>query len=175
LLQEGPVRSSGLIPSRLAGWERRRVCAGFSLVELVMVLVVTGVLAMYAAPQLVSVSGFYSRGFHDETLALLRYAHQAAIAQRRSVCVDFGISSAMLTVDADQNSGTGAHGCEANLTGPRGDSPGQVTARGSVQYAATPTTVVFDGLGQPGAGQSIQVQGATNQIVIEAVTGYVHE
>jgi MSHA pilin protein MshC len=148
---------------------------GFTLVELVMVLVLTGVLAVYVGPKLLSSTDFSARGFHDETLSMLRYAHKSAIAQRRSVCVTFTASSATLTLDADQNSATGGNGCEANLTGPRGETPGRITAGGSVQYATTPTTVVFDGLGQPGAGQTLQVQGAAGQIVIEPVTGHVHE
>ena len=74
-----------------------------------------------------------------------------------------------------RRSATGTSGCEAGLTGPRGDSPGTITARGTVQYAATPATVVIDGLGQPAAGQTIQVSGAAQTITIEAVTGYVHD
>jgi len=148
---------------------------GFTLVELVMVIVVAAVLAVVAAPRLFGISGFDARGFHDETAALLRYAQKTAIAQRRPVCVVFGAASASLRIDADRTAGTGADGCEADLAGPRGESPGGVTARGAVAYAGTPSTVVFDGLGSPGAGATIQVTGASRSITVEAATGYVHE
>ena len=138
-----------------------------------MVMVLAAVLGAFAVPRFISMSDFNARGFHDETL--LRYAQKTAIAQRRSVCVAFTADSASLSLDADQNSATGSSGCEANLPGPRGDNPGRVTARSPVVYAATPTTVTFDALGQPGAAQTIQVLGAAQQIVIEAVTGYVHQ
>ncbi len=156
-------------------WQGPAFHPGFTLVEVVIVMVLAAVLAVVAVPRLISMSDFNARGFHDETLALLRYAHKSAIAQRRSVCVVFTQNSATLGLDADQNGATGTNGCEASLTGPRGDSPGRVTARSPVVYAATPTAVTFDGLGQPGAGQTIQVLGATQQIVLEAVTGYVHQ
>lgn len=146
--------------------------SGFTLVELIVVLVLAGVLAVVAAPSLFSTGDFYARGFHDETLALLRYAQKTAIAQRRPVCVTFGATTATLMIDADRNAATGTNGCETSLTAVHG---GTITARGTVQYAAVPAAVVFDGLGQPGAGQTIQVVGAANRIVVETATGYVHE
>lgn len=149
--------------------------AGFTLIELVMVLVLTGVLAVYAAPQVLSVSGFNARGFHDESLALLRYAQKTAIAQRRPVCVAFTSNSVTLRVDLDRNSATGTNGCEANLAGPRGEMPAAASARGSVQFASVPAGLVFDPLGSPGAALSAQVSGASRQITVEATTGYVHD
>jgi MSHA pilin protein MshC len=143
---------------------------GFTLIELVMVIVLVGVLAIFAAPRLFDSAAFNARGFHDETLAFLRYAQKTAIAQRRTVCVAFTLSSATLKVDND-----GSAGCEANLAGPRGDSPGTITARGDVSYSNLPTAISFDALGQPTATQTIQVQGAGRSITVEAGTGYVHE
>ena len=148
---------------------------GFTLVELIMVLALAGILAAVVGPKVFVTGTFEARGFHDETLALLRFAHKSAIAQRRPVCVVFSSTTARLSIDSDRNAATGTSGCEASLTGPRGDSPGTITARGTVQYAATPATVVIDGLGQPAAGQTIQVSGAAQTITIEAVTGYVHD
>jgi MSHA pilin protein MshC len=129
-----------------------------------------GVLAVVAAPRAFNTADFNARGFHDETLAFLRYAQKTAIAQRRTVCLTFTANSATLTVDNDANPG-----CEANLTGPRGDTPGTITGRGSVSYSSLPAAASFDALGQPGATQTIQVQGVSRTITVEAGTGYVHE
>lgn len=137
---------------------------------MIMVMVLVGVLAVFAAPRLFSSTDFYARGFHDETLALLRYAQKTAIAQRRTVCVSFTISSATLKVDND-----GSAGCEANLAGPRGETPGSITARSGVNYSALPSAMSFDALGRASLGQSIAVQGVGRSITVEAGTGYVHE
>ncbi|MCY7307481.1 MAG: type II secretion system GspH family protein [Rhodoferax sp.] len=148
---------------------------GFTLIELIMVLTLVGTLAVVVGPRIFATDGFDARGFHDETLAMLRYAQKSAIAQRRPVCVVFAARNAQLKIDADRSSATGAAGCEGDLTGPRGDAPGSITARGSVQYQAVPATVRFDGLGQALTGQTIQVVGAANTITVEAVTGYVRD
>src|SRR5665647_363876 len=71
---------------------------GFTLIELIMVMVMLGVLAVFAAPRIFNSDDFYARGFHDETLALLRYAQKTAIAQRRTVCVSFAPKEVSLTI-----------------------------------------------------------------------------
>ena len=58
---------------------------GFTLIELIMVIVLMGVMSIFAAPTLFNSNDFYARGFHDQTLAFLRYAQKTAIAQRVAV------------------------------------------------------------------------------------------
>lgn len=145
---------------------------GFTLIELIMVIVLVGVLSVFIAPKLFNSDDFNARGFHDQTLAFLRYAQKTAIAQRRPVCVVFSPNGLALTMDADATTATGSNGCETSLTAPTG---GILTGRGAAQFAATPSVTVFSALGQPGAGQTIQITGVTKHIVVEAVTGYVHE
>jgi MSHA pilin protein MshC len=152
-----------------------RVERGFTLIELIMVIVILGVLAVVAAPRLLNTGDFYARGFHDETLSLLRYAQKTAIAQRRTVCVAFTGTSASLRIASAATTTT----CAANLVGPKGESPATITARSGVSYNASPTDFTFDGLGQPSAGQSIRVaSGGTPfsaTITVESTTGYVHD
>lgn len=153
---------------------------GFTLIELILVIVVLGVLAVFAAPRIFNSSDFNARGFHDETLALLRYAQKTAIAQRRTVCVTFPSAGSALVRIA---SAAAITTCNTDLTGPRGDTPGTITAKSGTTYATLPLAVNFDGLGQPlsSAGvlltvaRTLQVSGATNAVTIEPGTGYVHE
>jgi len=155
---------------------RRPHQRGFTLIELVMVIVILGVLAVYAAPRMFNSGDFYARGFHDETLSILRYAQKAAIAQRRTVCVAFTTTTVILTIAANPATSS----CAGNpLVGPKGDSPGTITARSGVTYYTLPTNFSFDGLGQPSVAQSFDVaSGGTAislPITVESVTGYVHD
>ena len=163
---------------------------GFTLIELIMVIVLLGVLSVFAAPRVFNNQDFYARGFHDETMAYLRYAQKTAIAQRRTVCVTFSANS--LTLAAALNPPTAAAAnadCATpapSFRGPKGESPPKLEAKGTITYtAATPATLNFNinGLGQPTtaagavltAARTLQVNGATQSITVEADTGYVHE
>ena len=159
-----------------------RAQQGFTLIELIIVLVLTGVLAVFAAPRILNNSDFYARGFHDENMALLRYAQKTAISQRRTVCVTFAVtpeSSASLRIASQAAVGT----CDTDLVGPRGDTPGTVSSKSGVSYSAPPTAVSFDGLGQPlssagavlTAPSTITVTGSGKIITIAAATGYVYD
>lgn len=167
---------------------RRPHQRGFTLIELIMVIVILGVLAVFAAPRIFNSNDFNARGFHDETLAFLRYAQKAAIAQRRTVCVAFSApspASATLTIASAAATNT----CDTSLTGPNKSCAGGptgpsgcITAKSGVAYSVTPMNFNFDGLGQPVnasgapvATQIIQVSNAANSITVETVTGYVHE
>jgi len=149
--------------------------AGFTLVELIMVLVLAGLIAVFAAPRFFGGDALGARGFRDGTAAYLRYAQKSAIAQRRYVCVRFTATSTTLTIDADRNAATGADGCETGLSGPRGETPGVLAARGSEQYSPVPSVLVFDALGQPSSGLTLQVAGLPGAVVVEPVTGYVRD
>lgn len=77
------------LPRRGAKKGVRVALRGFTLVELVVVIVVAGVLMATALPFWRGETGFEERGFRDETAAALRYAQKAAVAARRQVCVNF--------------------------------------------------------------------------------------
>lgn len=172
-------------PLFLDGMKSARCNRGLALIELVMVLVLLGILAIYAAPRLTA-KDLDARGFHDETLAFLRYAQKSAIAQRRTVCVAFG--SGPSTVTLTMAAAAGPSACPGNdMPGPDGRTPARIQARSGVTYAALPAGFQFNGLGQPysqdgtaalTAHQVLQVSAdgvpLSVRITVEAVTGYVH-
>jgi MSHA pilin protein MshC len=143
--------------------------SGFTLVELVVVLIVVGILAFTALPRFFDQEDFYARGFYDETLAALRYAQKTAVAQRRPVCVSFGASSVALNIATHF-----AGACDKDLAGPNGTTPYAVSAKGAVQYSPVPANLSFSPEGAASAAQTIAISGFASTIQVEKATGYVH-
>jgi len=153
---------------------------GFTLIELILVLVILGLLAAYAAPRILDTQAFNTRALYDETQALLRYAQKTAIAQRRTVCVRFpSATSATLTMAST----SGATSCTpaTPLSGPQGEIPAAVTAKGNASYGAVPAQLNFNGLGQPindagvawATAQTVNITNGPAVIAVQPATGYV--
>jgi MSHA pilin protein MshC len=140
---------------------------GFSLIELIMVMVIVGILAVVVLPRFFDVNVFKSRGFADQVQATLRYAQKEAIAQHRFVCVAFTTNSITLTINTTATCPGG------NLASLSGSTTTILTANPtSITFTGIPTGFYFDALGKPSLSQTITI--ATYSIVIEAETGYVH-
>ena len=146
----------------------RRSVSGFTIAELVAVILIIGILAVAAIPRLIDRQTFDRVGFNDQTLATLRYAQKAAIAQRRTVCATFSTTSLTLTLASAVGSAT----CDIPLAGPNGSST--ITAQSGISYTAAPTNFSFNAAGQASAGQTLQVSGQAGTITVERETGYVH-
>jgi prepilin-type N-terminal cleavage/methylation domain-containing protein len=64
---------------------RPSAAAGFTLVELVMVIVVVGALAVFALPRALDLGAWRLRAFADELVATTMAMQRLALAQRRPV------------------------------------------------------------------------------------------
>jgi MSHA pilin protein MshC len=148
----------------------RHAIRGFTLTELVVVIVVTAILAVAIGARFLSRSTFEARGSFDQAQALVRYAQKAAIAQRRSVFV--ALNSGVLAACFDA-------GCAVAVQDPGSGGALATTPPVGGAFALAPSVFSFDGLGRPVPdGQysvSVSMSGeGSRSFTIERGTGYVH-
>jgi MSHA pilin protein MshC len=152
---------------------KRRAPQGFTLIELAMIIVILGVLAVAIVPRMTNRETFEARGFFDQAQAAVRYAQKAAIAQRRVVHVNLTANAMCLTYVADPNC-VNTSASDIVLSPASGqrfykDAPSGVTFNTIGSFS-------FNALGRPSAAQVIGVtgDGMTRTILVESETGYVH-
>jgi MSHA pilin protein MshC len=147
--------------------------AGFTLIELIMVLVLVGILSIAIIPRFASKNAFDARGYFDQSIAMVRYAQKLAIAQRRDVFVNVTGNSICLTYATET---TCAGATAANqVINPAAQAWFVKTAPAGMIFTAA-SSFSFNALGQPSTGKVISFtgDGVTTNITVESETGYVH-
>lgn len=159
-----------------------RWAAGFTLVELITVILLVAILSAVAAPRFMQREAFEERGFFDGTRALLKYAQRLAIAERREVCVTLAAASVALTLNPTTIPGAA---CSAAVIAPGGDTAFPtytITAPAGLVLAFPNAVFRFNALGQPidnatGAllgNQAISLTGSgVRTITVAGETGHV--
>ncbi|MCQ4348616.1 prepilin-type N-terminal cleavage/methylation domain-containing protein [Pseudomonas stutzeri] len=145
---------------------------GFTLVELILVIVVLGILAAVVGPRFFDRRVFDERLHYEESLAALRYAQKRAIAGGCPVRVQ--VAPAAYSVSLAAACGGAAAGTP--LVDPSG-------GRFPAPLASADLDLTFGALGQPLSGSPTSHCGRTGQaagvvigshcIGVEAETGYV--
>lgn len=153
-----------------------RAARGFTLPELVSVMVLIAILAVTALPKLNGALSFRDDGFHDQIVAALRYAQKSAVSHRRLVCATVAGTSVALTI-ASANPATS---CTAALPGFDGGG-NAATTQGTNTAAISPSgplyfqpsgRVTTDGAGTTASARSITISGQA-AITVVGETGRV--
>jgi len=133
--------------------------SGFSLVEVITVLVILGILAVVAVPRFADKSNFPERATQDQIIALARYTQQLAMARGASDAVTLILNDNSLQVTID--------GAPTMLPGGTG------TNRVFEQVAISNASVAYSALGETAATTLTITGEASRQVCIES-TGYAH-
>lgn len=144
-----------------------RKARGFTLIELVIVLILLTIVAVFIAPRLFT-NEFEELGFAEESLAIVRYAHKLAVASGCAVqvAVTPGAGGSIAL------SYSGADGCAPGSVQNPAGGVFAVTAPTSVTVAGA--TFIFNLIGNPSADITITISGTTTRtITVTNETGFV--
>ena len=154
---------------------------GFTLIELVMVMILVGILAVYVAPSFMRFNAFGDAGFRDQMQSSLQMARKYAIAHRRNVRVTLSGSALSFTADlaADDAAAAGTFTALNMSAGSGQCGANQVCATGASLTVTGPAQLTFSPLGQV-SGSSFQytISDSTASysatLTVDAQTGYVY-
>ena len=162
---------------------------GFTLVELIAILIIVGIVSVFAVGRLSTIgnSAFSQRALYDKLTASLEYARKMAVAERRYVCVRAAGNVVTFTVNTNlpeslpglcagaQNNSI-VQALPMAVPDSNCAATNEVCAPSGVTWvAATPLT--FDATGANITGNIVTF--STNPptistVTVESVTGYVH-
>lgn len=157
---------------------RPRASRGYTLVELVSVLVIAGILAAVASPRFFSYDTFKIAGFAEELRAGLRHAQTVAMASGCDTRAT--LSNAAFTLER-WHGGTDCndHGGATSVIARPGGGSYQSTVPAGV--AVSTASVWFDAMGRPhdsltGAPRASDLEltvGGTETVTVNAESGFV--
>ena len=176
-----------LLASSTTPRQGRRRPGGFTLVELIAVLLIVAIMAGVAVPTLGSISGTRASMAARQLLRDMTFARQRALATGTTCWVKFDTTAKTWTLLRDDPSNPGL--ANAIILADMATGSTYVTTLGSGQYIGvdfnscnfdTDTSVGFNWLGEPlkANGTALAAQGSAvltnnHQITVNASTGMV--
>jgi MSHA pilin protein MshC len=145
---------------------------GFTLIELVTVIVIGGILAAVAGPRFFTQTGYSQRGYTEELAAALRLAQKVAVSSDCPAQLTLTASTYALAQQAvsgntcnpsDTTWSTAVVGIDGQAV--RGTAPTGITV--------SPTGVFVNGSGGLTSSPATSLAIGTDTITVDATTGYV--
>ena len=151
---------------------------GFTLIELIMVIVITGVIAIVAIPRFSGRQTFEARGFYDQTLSMLRYAQKIAIAQHTPTFVNVNGANGLICLTYLSDINCTNSDVNQVVRGPADQKAFSKVTPNGITIGSTNSSFSFSALGKPSPDATVQLSiigdGMTRVITVERETGYVH-
>ncbi len=148
---------------------------GFTLVELVMVIIMLGILSASALPKFFDKNTFAERAFFDDTLNAVRYAQKLAVATGCNVKVSISSDRYTLTRLVDYSSALCTNSATGSLAvfNPSSGIGSYSGSESGVTLTSSVPSFNFDALGTASTDAILTVAGS-KVINVIAETGYVY-
>jgi MSHA pilin protein MshC len=160
---------------------------GFTLVELVAIIVLLGIVSVYVSSQFSTTGSFAERTVRDRIVAIARYAQQRAMYdQDLASCYRLHIDAVEFGAQRSTDAGvTWNYFGPANTDSenPNNIADGRIAMANGVNINNQPINIYFDGLGNPingcggaiitPASPTITINGEFPQTVTISGAGYV--
>jgi len=138
--------------------------SGFTLVELVVIIIVLGIISAFALPRFFNLDQYQQRAAYDEVASALRYAQKLAVGSGCDVRVDFTVNNAYAL---QQHRDDCTSGPFTTIAGHPVNS-GVVSGVNLVLVPNAPFT--FDPMGRCSNDVTITVSGRTIDVIAETGT-----
>ena len=146
---------------------------GFTMIELVVVIVILGILAAFAAPRFFANRTFAERGYYEELASALKYAQKLAVASGCPVRMQVTAGG----YDARQQAVVNGSCDTADATWPtvvRLSNGQLLSATSPAGVSASPAvTLTFDSLGKTNLASNQSISVGAFALTVRADSGYV--
>jgi MSHA pilin protein MshC len=145
--------------------------SGFTLVELVTVILLIGILSAVALPRFFDATAFNSRGFLDEVAGAVRYAQKLAVASGCDVQLSIDNATNAYALHQRVDSCTSGTFTRAVLK-PAGSGAFAGAAPSGTILLSTSPSIIFDALGRATSGGATVTVG-DRSFTVAGESGYV--